>query len=137
MSRRILLSGILVPAVPLALVLNEIFGMPPAFTAPLAEPVPVAGVWSGTGITLAIAPDGSVFGTFGQDQIYRARIRGNRTWVGRALRLRTEYIIEGQVGQNRFTAPFNICNGRIQASFFVLEDHSKPGPASVVLDRNS
>ena len=125
----------LVLAAPLALVLNELFGMPPAFASRLQQPTPLAGVWSGTGVTLSISPHGHVFGIFGKDQVYRARIAANRTWVGRALNWRTDYIIMGQVGEHRFTAPFTIRDGRIHVSFFIREGQMKPGPAHVVLNR--
>jgi hypothetical protein len=123
--------------VPVLLVLNEVFGKPPLFTPGLPEPVPLAGVWSGTGVTLSIAPDGSVFGTFGTDQVYRASVRRNRTWVGRTLKLRTDYIIDGRLGQHRFTAPIDIHEGQMRASFFIFEGQLKPGPAHVLLDRKT
>ena len=136
-SRTTLLAVGLVLAAPLTLVLNEFFGMPPAFTPKLDQPTPFAGVWTGPGVTLSILPGGHVFGVLGSDQVYRARIAGNRTWVGRALNWRTEYIIIGQVGEHRFTAPFNIREGRLDASFFIDNGQMKPGPAHVVLDRKS
>ena len=137
MRRGIALVAVLVLALPLVLLLNEMFGMPPAFTPKLEEPAALAGVWSGTGVTLNIAPDGSVFGVFGSDQVHRAKLSRNRTWVGRKLNWRTDYIIMGQSGAHRFTAPLTVRDGRIQASFFVYDGPLKPGPASVVLERRS
>ena len=122
---------------PVLLVLNEVFGTPPLFTPGLPEPVPLAGVWSGTGVTLSIAPDGNVFGAFGTDQVYRATVRRNRTWLGRALKLRTDYVISGRLGQHHFKAPFNVRDGQMQASFYVFEGEVKTGPAHVLLDRKT
>jgi hypothetical protein len=137
MRRGIAAVAALVLAVPLALLLNEMFGMPPVFTPELEQPAALAGVWSGVGVTLNIAPDGTVFGVFGQDQVYRAKLSRNRTWVGRTLNWRTDYIIMGRSGDHRFTAPFNMRDGRIHASFFIFERELKPAPASVVLERGS
>jgi hypothetical protein len=121
----------------LALVLNEMFGMPPAFTSALPEPSPVAGVWSSGDIALTISPDGSVFGVFGKEQVYRAKVSANRTWMGRALNWRTDYIIIGRVGEHRFTAPFNIREGHMDLAMFVLRDEVKPGPARLQLRRKT
>ena len=99
---------------------------PPAFTPKLPEPV-----------TLRVERDGAVFGVFGKEQVYEAKITANRTWVGRVLHWRTDYIITGQVGQNRFSAPFNIRDTRIETSFFISKGNGKPGPAHVVLERRS
>ena len=137
MGRGITLGAVLVLAVPFALLLNQMFGMPPAFTPKLEEPAALAGAWSGVGVTLNIAPDGSVFGVFGNDPVYRAKLSRNRTWVGRKLKWRTDYIIIGQSGEHRFTAPLTLRDGRIQASFFVFDGDLKPAPASVVLERRS
>lgn len=110
---------------------------PPAFTPKLPEPSPLAGLWSGSGVTLRVERDGAVFGVFGKEQVYKAKITANRTWVGRVLHWRTDYIITGQVGQNRFSAPFNIRDTRIETSFFISKGNGKPGPAHVVLERRS
>ena len=137
MRRGIALVAVLVFSVPLVVLVNEMFGMPPAFTPKLEQPTRLAGVWSGTGVTLSITPDGSVFGVFGKDQVYRATLRRNRTWVGRKLNWRTDYIIMGQSGEHPFTAPLTVRDGRMHASFFVLEGNLKPPPANVVLDRKT
>lgn len=137
MRRRVLLIAGLVLIAPVVLMLNEAFGHPPAFTPKLPEPSPLAGLWSGPGVTLRVEHDGAVFGVFGNQQVYRARIMANRTWVGRALHWRTDYIITGQVGQYRFSAPFNVRDTRMETSFFITKGKGKPGPAHVVLERRS
>ena len=72
---------------------NEILGQPP-FLAGSARAV--AGTWSDETTRLIIGQDGSVSGTIGADAIVGGRIESNRTWFGRVLNWRTDYLIRGE-----------------------------------------
>jgi len=84
--------------------------MTPPPLAPRRNPASsFAGEWRGTArvrmadyteetypLHLIIAPDGRVTGTIGEATV-EARFEWNRSWIGKALNLRTDYIVTGQV----------------------------------------
>ncbi len=87
----------------------EVSMTPPPF-APRRSPAPAyAGEWRGTAriwmpdqtqlplpLHLTIGSEGTVRGSMGQARI-RARFEWNRSWLGRALGLRSDYVIIGEV----------------------------------------
>lgn len=84
-----------------------------SFPAGAAEPLPspqMLGHWSGTGriivtwyqqtnltVSLQINPDASVTGVVGDARLIDGRLRENRNWLERTLRLKTDYIITGRL----------------------------------------
>ena len=71
---------------------------------------PMVGQWEGNGriivmwcqqtnlpIQLQIRADGSVTGNVGDAMLAKARLKQNRGWLGRKLRLKTDYIIVGDL----------------------------------------
>jgi len=72
---------------------NEILGQPPLLAGSARA---VAGTWSDETTRLIIGPEGSVSGTIGADAIIGARIESNRTWFGRVLNWRSDYLIRGE-----------------------------------------
>jgi hypothetical protein len=87
----------------------EVSATPPPF-APRRSPAPAyAGEWRGTAriwmpdqtqlslpLHLTIDSDGTVRGSMGQARV-KARFEWNRSWLGRALNLRSDYVITGEV----------------------------------------
>ncbi len=68
---------------------NEIFGNPPLTTPALRPGADLIGTWSSGGQTLTIRSDGTVSGAV------TGTIRNNRTWFGRLMHWRTDYMIPG------------------------------------------
>lgn len=48
-------------------------------------------------VTLEIYPNGSVTGTVGDAILTNARLVRNRGWIGRKLRIKTDYIVQGRL----------------------------------------
>lgn len=71
---------------------NEIFGQPPLMSGSVRA---VAGTWSDETTQLRITPDGAVSGTIGADAVIGARLIPNRSWFGRLMHWRSDYIVRG------------------------------------------
>jgi hypothetical protein len=65
---------------------NEVFGNPPLMSG---GRVP-QGTWTDGGMVLTIAPDGAVSGSL------KGRIAPNRSWFGRLMSWRSDYIVRGE-----------------------------------------
>lgn len=74
----------------------------------------VAGTWSDETTRLIIGPDGSVSGTIGADAIIGARIESNRTWFGRVLNWRSDYLIRGEQVRLFFNAESGQLTGAVE-----------------------
>jgi hypothetical protein len=48
-------------------------------------------------VAIAIAPDDRVTGTIGDATLLDAHLLSNRGWLGKALRIKTDYLIEGRL----------------------------------------
>jgi len=129
----------------------EVAMTPPPF-APRHSPAPgFAGEWRGTAriwmpdqtqlplpLHLTIQPDGTVRGSMGQARV-TARFEWNRSWLGKALRLRSDYIIVGQVSgfakgpaagqQEKLSIPLRSEATYLRGSVFI----GKRGPSQVSL----
>jgi len=99
---------------------NEIFGNPPLMTGTAAPPVALTGTWSArgsAGLVFAISPDGSVTGSV-RDQPLTGRLTRNRSWFGRLMHWRTDYLIQGALSNgDRFQAPFELQEMELSGSF--------------------
>jgi len=84
-------------------------------------------------VVVAIAPSGMVAGHIGQAVFKECTIRRNRSWLGRALHVKSDFIVvggymEGRVtprdegGRRRFTIPLNIENGRLKGTIMLLPE---------------
>jgi len=96
-------------AIALLALAAEVAITPPPL-APRRSPAPAyAGEWRGTAriwlpdqtqlplpLHLTIQSDGTVRGSMGQARV-KARLEWNRSWLGRALHLRSDYVIVGEV----------------------------------------
>jgi len=137
-SRLILLYGLPVAAIFLALCANEIFGMPPLMTPSGPIPAELAGSWQqeNPAIAISIALDGSVSGTIDNDPIANSRLIRNRSWFGRLMHWRTDYLIEGTLsGSDRFTVPLVIRGSQIDGSVFLRHNGGVQAPWNLRLAR--
>lgn len=116
----------------LLLVANELFGMPPFTLTPSRVPQRLVGHWTAGEMSLGIRPDGVVTGKFHNGAVIKdAVLKPNRTWLGRLLRWRTDYIILGDLtaadenGDIRFSAPLTDRDGALRLSLFKLSQGGK------------
>jgi len=137
-SRVVLVYALPAAAIFMALCANEIFGMPPLMTPSGPMPAELAGSWQqeDPAIVLTIAPTGSVSGMMDNDPIGQARLIRNRSWFGRLMHWRTDYLIEGTLsGGDRFTAPLTIRGSRIDGSVFLRHKGGVQPPWNLRLTR--
>lgn len=106
---------------------NEALLNPPLMTPSVTPP---AGAWSSPEVNLTIAFDRSVTGTVGCAGIIDGQFLGSRTWFGRLMHWRTEYMIRGSLPQPveignakgiRFTAPLNVEGEELPGALFFLD----------------
>jgi hypothetical protein len=125
---------------------NEIFGMPPLMTRTGRPSVEVVGTWHANLTTVSRQPlsdeipvvftvglDGSVSGTVGDATLINGQIERNRSWFGKLMNWRTDYLIRGALSQvvesyggtagDRFTAPLNPRGHELDGAIFL----SHPG----------
>ena len=90
-------------------------------------------------IEITINPDGTVTGTVGNATLENCKIGKNRSWLGRFLKIRTDYIIHkghlsGKIVQDdketrrNFTIPFNIVDDQLVGGFMVKKAWKYPEP---------
>jgi len=100
-----------------------------AWTVPVAGQLvtkEMAGHWSGHGdivvswtrqkqidVQLTISPDGSVQGTIGDAALIGGHLTRNRGWLGRALDIKTDYIITGRL-QNCLIDGEGVCRDSVK-----------------------
>ncbi|HWC96313.1 MAG TPA: hypothetical protein VG456_06180 [Candidatus Sulfopaludibacter sp.] len=112
--QRLLLAGSTAMALFLLLCANEIFGNPPLMTPTLRPGPALIGTWSSDDLRpiFTIRPDGAVTGTV------EGTIRGNRSWFGKLMRWRTEYIIQGSAqgsaSAHSFLEPLALQSGELR-----------------------
>jgi len=130
----------------LLLCANEVFGRPPLMARGGRPPAGLVGTWHAKLTTVSlqtlpgeilvvftIGPDGSVTGTVGNAALMRGRFTRNRSWFGRLMGWRTEYMIRGQlsavvesyggIAGDRFSAPLNLVGPELTGALFL----SHPG----------
>lgn len=126
---------------------NEIFSEPPLMSSMSPIPPALAGTWRADLTTVTrqplpqplpvvfeIAPNGAVSGTIGGAAITEARLVHNRSWFGRLMHWRTDYLIEGRLPRtvasyggiegDRFTAPLESTGDALHGALFL----SHPAP---------
>jgi hypothetical protein len=138
----------LLPVVFLLLCTNEIFVNPPLMARSVRPVAEMAGAWSTVlstvsgqvlpteiPVVLNIGADGSVRGAIGNAKLTAGRLEPNRSWFGRLMQWRTEYIVRGALSQpveswygdingDQFKAPVNPSGQDLAGSLFL----SHPGP---------
>jgi hypothetical protein len=113
-----------------------------AWTIPVAGQLVtqgMAGDWRGQGeivvnwtrqkeilVQLSISPDGTVQGTIGDAALTGGRLTRNRGWLGRALDIKTDYIITGRL-QNCLIAAEGVCRDSVKIPLNWSEGHFTGG----------
>jgi hypothetical protein len=117
---------------------NEMLGNPPLLTPALPPSSALVGTWQATAqawpgpseieVLLTVHADGTVSGEVGGAALAGARISGNRTWLGRLLKWRTDYLIRGELrgalggaplrNGDRFAVPLNLDGPELVGSIF-------------------
>jgi len=136
---------------------NEIFGNPPLMTRSGRQAVEMVGTWSAALTTvsrqplpheilavLTIGPDGSVAGVIGGAELISGRLVPNRSWFGRLMNWRTDYVIRGTLSRvvesyggtagDHFSAPVNFAAQELAGSLF-LSHPGAPKPLGLRLRR--
>ena len=96
-----------------------------------------------TMVDLTIHQDGTVTGTVGQARLVDGYLKGNRGWLSRKLKWRTEFIIKGYLegpivdcdrdSVKKITLPFNLVNGGIKGTLFKIHKWKYPDPLIRIL----
>ncbi len=114
----------------LLLCANEIFGQPPLMAGAGQPPSELMGTWYGNDaipMVFTIAPDGSVSGAVGERPLTDGRLVPNRSWFGRLMHWRTDYLIRGALAQgNRFMAPLILRGSELDGTLFPSHPAAKP-----------
>jgi hypothetical protein len=107
------------------LLANEAFLSPPLMTPKLTPSPAIVGAWhadvKGLHVALTIQSDGAVSGTIGDAAVADGRIIFNRSWFGRLLDWRTNYLIQGNLpGGKQFSAPLDPSGNDLAGTFFLV-----------------
>jgi hypothetical protein len=125
---------------------NEIFSQPPLMTRTGRPPAGMVGTWhanlttvsrqplrDGILVVFAIGPDGSVSGAVGNAALTHGQFVCNRSWFGRLMNWRTDYLIRGTLSRvvesyggtagDHFSAPLNASGPELAGALFL----SHPG----------
>ena len=105
---------------------NEMFGMPPLMTPALHPPPDMVGTWEANLPTMdavfTINPDASVSGSVGDATLIDGRIVYSRSWFGKLMHWRTDYLIMGQLSRGgRFTAPLTLRGVGLEGALFLSQ----------------
>lgn len=113
--------------------LNEILLTPPMMTPAVRMRPEMAGTFRDTSaIVFRVNTDTSVSGTFGGLQL-QGKLQRNRTWFGRWMHWRSDYIVRGSLSDGRpVSAPLTWTGSAYRGAVFVGPGH-KRGPTGVIL----
>ncbi len=95
------------------------------------EPYPSKAPEDHQQVVITIHADGTVIGKIGNAEFKNSSVSKNRGWIGRKLKVKTDYIvsggtIQGKVTPNdngtnsKFTIPFNIKDGTFKGTIMLL-----------------
>jgi hypothetical protein len=140
-SHRIALMVSLVVAVFLGLVSSEIFMSPPPLALRhVAVPAGLVGGWQGQArvanawvrqrrlpVRLAVDASGMAEGTIGDARFLRGKLLPARSWFGRALRLKTDYVFVGRLEGPVIAAEAIRCDSTATIAFDLAGDHLHGG----------
>lgn len=89
-------------------------------------------------IEIIIGADRSVTGTIENAELVNCTVRQNRTWFERLIRIKTDYIISGNLtngivredtkAKREISIPFNLSDGELKGSIFEVERWKYPDP---------
>jgi len=104
-----------------------------------ALPIAMAGTWTGDAdifvdwtvqrtlpVRITIAPDGRVSGTVGDAALPKGRLERNRTALGRALHIKTDWIVRGGLDGDIIKAE-GIRRASVSMPLNWIEDHFEGG----------
>ena len=122
--RKILIVVGLAVGVFILLCANEAFGMPPLMTPTLHPSPDMVGTWEAhlptMGAVFTINPDASVTGRIGDATLINGRVIYDRSWFGRLMHWRTDYLIMGKLSRgDRFTAPLTMTGVGLEGALFL------------------
>ena len=114
---------------------NEAFGMPPLMTPAFHPPPDMVGTWEAKlgsmDAVFTINPDASVSGGIGEATLIDGRMIYNRSWFGKFMHWRTDYLIMGRLSQvvrpservagDRFTAPLTLRGVGLEGALFLSQ----------------
>ena len=133
--RKILIVVGLAVAVFILLCANEAFGMPPLMTPAFHPPPELVGTWEAKrgsmDAVFTINPDASVSGRIGDATLVNGRMIYNRSWFGRFMHWRTDYLIMSKLSRvvrpservagDGFTAPLTIRGAGLEGALFLSQ----------------
>jgi len=105
---------------------NEMFGMPPLMTPALHPSPELVGTWEANpgsmDTVFTINPDASVSGRIGDATPINGRIIYSRSWFGKLMNWRTDYLIMGNLPRgDRFTAPLTMTGVGLEGALFLSQ----------------
>jgi hypothetical protein len=144
-------------AVFILLCANEMFGQPPLMTRAGRPPAGMVGTWHANlttvstqplpheiSVVFTIGPDGSVSGAVGNAALTSGRFVPNRSWFGRLMNWRTDYLIQGTLSRvvesyggtagDRFSAPLNPRGSELDGALFLFHPGA-PKPLGLKLKK--
>jgi hypothetical protein len=124
--RKILIVVGLAVVVFILLCANEAIGMPPLMTPALHPSPELVGTWEAKlgsmDAAFTINPDASVSGRIGDATLTNGRMIYNRSWFGRFMHWRTDYLIMGKLSRgDRFTAPLTMTGVGLEGALFLSQ----------------
>ena len=124
--RKILIVVGLAVGVFILLCANEMFGMPPLMTPAFHPPRGMVGTWEANlgsmDTVFTINLDASVSGRIGDATLINGRIIYNRSWFGKLMNWRTDYLIVGNLPRgDRFTAPLTMTGVGLEGALFLSQ----------------
>jgi hypothetical protein len=103
-----------------------------------AAPAELVGSWRDGDVQFAIATDGRVSGAVAQTQLATAQLSRNRSWFGRWLGWRSEYIIRGRLTDSRtVSVPFDARDATLRGAVFVRDNAGRQRRTRVALVKGS
>ena len=133
--RKILIVVGLAVVVFILLCANEAFGMPPLMTPALHPSPELVGTWEAKpgsmDAVFTINPDASVSGRIGDATVINGRVVYDRSWFGRLMHWRTDYLIMGKLSRvvrpsegvagDGFTAPLSMKGLGLEGALFLSQ----------------
>lgn len=96
-------------------------------------------------VELQVNPDGNVSGIIGQGVIKDCKVKRNRGWLYRSLKIASDYRIEGKlegiiypedtITLKSFAIPFNLSNGSLRGELLQLQSGGKFLMAPIILSK--
>jgi len=133
--RKILIVVGLAVVVFILLCANEAFGMPPLMTPALHASPELVGTWEAKpgsmDAVFTINPDASVSGRIGDATVINGRVVYDRSWFGRLMHWRTDYLIMGKLSRvvrpsegvagDGFAAPLTMRGVGLEGALFLSQ----------------